>query len=118
MAKLIHRPTGRVLAERLEVASATLERMRGLLGRDGLPPGGGMLIERCYSIHTFFMRFSLDVIFLDSDGMVRKVVQNLRPWRMASCWGACAVAELPAGALDGVSVLPGDRLSIEERTGL
>ena len=114
MARLIHAASGRVLADHLEVASAMRERMRGLLGRTGLPPGGGMLIERCSSIHTFFMKFSLDIIFVDSQRTVRKVVRNLRPWRLASAFGASDVVELPAGALAEVLVVPGDALTIEE----
>ena len=113
MATLTHIESGRVLADRLEVARSTPARMRGLLGRDGLPPGGGMLIERCSSIHTFFMRFSLDVIFVDSDWTVRKAVRDLAPWRLASAWGARCVVELPAGALEDMPVAPGDHLQLE-----
>ncbi len=89
-------------------------RMRGLLGRSALPPGGGMLIERCASIHTFFMRFPIDAVFLDAGLVVRKVAPNLKPWRLASCWSAGCVLELPAGALEGVGVAPGDTLRLEE----
>lgn len=114
MAKLIHVPTGAVLAERLEIARTTRERMRGLLGRDSLPPGGGMLIIRCSSIHMFFMKFAIDVVFLDRDGTVRKTVRDLGPWRLASAFGAQDVVELPAGTLARVPVCPGDALRIEE----
>lgn len=114
MAKLIHGPTGGVLVERLEIARSTRDRMRGLLGRDSLPSGGGMLIERCSSIHTFFMKFPIDVIFLDRDGAARKVVADLGPWRLASAWGAQDVVELPAGTLSRMPVCPGDALRIEE----
>ena len=113
MVRLIHVRTGREIA-RLEVARTTLQRMRGLLGRSGLPAGQGMLIERCSSIHTFFMKFALDVIFLDSDWEVRLVVRDLRPWRMASSRGASCVVELAAGALEGTDLAPGDALKIEE----
>lgn len=113
MTKIITTGAGRVIA-RVEVARSTTERMRGLLGRDSLPPGGGMLIERCSSIHTFFMRFALDVLFLDASGGVRKVVRRLPPWRMASAWGAAQVLELAAGALDDCPLQPGDVLKIED----
>ena len=97
MVKLVHSRTGRVLADRVEIARTTAARMRGLLGRDGLPPGGGMLIERCASIHTFFMRFAIDAVFLDDDWVVRKVTPGLKPWRLASCWGARACWNCPPG---------------------
>lgn len=113
VVRLIHVRTGREIA-RLEIARTELQRMRGLLGRSGLPPGQGMLIERCGSIHTFFMKFALDVIFVDSDWEVRRVVRDLRAWRMASSPGASRVVELAAGALEGTDLAPGDALKIEE----
>ncbi len=113
-SRLIHGPTGSVLAERLEVARSHLERMRGLLGRDGLPPGEGLLIERCASIHTFFMRFPIDVLFVSGDFIVRKCVRDLRPWRLASAPGARHTVELPPGTLRGIPVSVGDALQIEE----
>lgn len=113
MSKLIHAGSGTILADRLEFARTPFERMRGLLGRQGLPPGGGMMIERCSSIHTFFMRFPLDVIFLDSEMVVRKVVRRLKPWRLAGSVGARHVVELPAGATDRAPVAPGEALRIE-----
>jgi hypothetical protein len=113
VVRLIHVRTGREIA-RLEVARTELQRLRGLLGRSGLPPGQGMLIERCRSIHTFFMKFALDVIFVDSDWEVRRVVRDLRAWRRAASPGASHVVELAAGALDGTDLAPGDALKIEE----
>ena len=113
MVRLVHVRTGREIA-RLEIARSTLQRMRGLLGRSGLPSGQGMLIERCSSIHTFFMKFALDVIFLDSDRAVRRVVRGLRPWRLAGSPGASCVVELAAGALEGTDLAAGDALRIEE----
>lgn len=115
MIKLLKTAQGREIA-RVEVARTTAERMRGLLGRNGLPPGQGMLIERCSSIHTLFMKFSLDVIFLDRDGTVRKVVRRLAPWRLAQAFGAADVVELAAGALDDLPVQAGDVLKIEDAT--
>ena len=113
-SRLIHEPSGDVLAERLETARTHLERMRGLLGRDSLPPGGGMMIERCSSIHTLFMRFPIDVIFTASDLTVRKALRHVKPWRLAAALGADTVLELPAGTLARTCVAPGDRLRIED----
>ena len=111
--KLIHAPSGRVLASDLEVARTTPERMRGLLGRRGLRPGEGMLIERCSNIHTFFMRFPIDAIFVDHDWVVRKVARAVPPWRMVWAPGACHVIELPSGAAEKIPVAPGDAIRIE-----
>jgi hypothetical protein len=113
VVRLIHVCTGREIA-RLEIARSNWQRMRGLLGRSGLPRGQGMLIERCSSIHTFFMKFALDVIFLDSGWEVRRVVRDLRAWRVAGSPGARRVVELAAGALEGTDLAIGDALKIEE----
>ena len=69
-----------------EVARSFLARLRGLIGRRGLPPGQGLLILRCNAIHTFFMRFAIDAVFYDSEDRVVKVVRNVRPWR-PFVWG-------------------------------
>ena len=88
---------GTVVCERCLLAETPLTRMRGLLGRSGLPVGEGLLLRPAASIHMAFMRFPIDAVFLDSTDRVVKVVAELRPWRMASCRGARAVLELPAG---------------------
>lgn len=64
----------------VRVARTFRERLRGLIGLDSLPPGDGLLIERCNCIHTLFMRFAIDATFLDKDGNVVKVVRNIKPW--------------------------------------
>ena len=89
--------TGRVVIERCERAERMGERMRGLLGRDGLEPGAGLWIARTGSVHTFFMRFPMDAVFLDRELRVRKVVPAVRPWRFAWSRGAKSVVELAAG---------------------
>ena len=111
--KLIHATSGRVLASHLEVARTLAERMRGLLGRSGLRPGEGMLIERCSNIHTFFMRFPIDVIFADYDWIVRKVACAVPPWRMVWVPGARHVIELPSGTAEEIPVAPGDVIRVE-----
>jgi uncharacterized membrane protein (UPF0127 family) len=87
--------------------------MRGLLGRDGLAEGEGMLFTRTGSIHTFFMRFPIDAVFCDRELRVLKVVRELPPWRTASKRGAKVVVELPAGA---AAVEPGDRLLLGDQS--
>jgi uncharacterized membrane protein (UPF0127 family) len=86
--------------------------MRGLLGRAALGAGEGLLIRPTSAIHTFFMRFAIDVVFLDRDGVVLEVVPGLRPWRLAAKRGARSVLELPAGEADARRIWPGDRLDI------
>jgi uncharacterized protein len=98
-----------------EVADRPLPRMRGLIGRSGLPAGEGLLLRPAPSIHTAFMRFPIDALFLDRELRVLQVVERLRPWRMAAKRGARAVLELSAGesARRGVNV--GDCLELRDR---
>jgi hypothetical protein len=113
MARLIDKENGTVIVETLRVARGIRERMRGLLGRDRLALGEALMIERCSSIHTFFMRFPLDVIFLDRKFRVTRVVRNLGPWRLAAALGSACVVEFSAGALDGLDLPPGRTLVVE-----
>ncbi len=113
MVRLLHAGTGREIA-RLERAETAFARMRGLLGRPGLPPGEGMIIERCSSIHTFFMRFPLDVLFLDARDTVQRVARGVPPWRLLFAPGARRVVELAAGALESFPLAPGDAVKLEE----
>jgi uncharacterized membrane protein (UPF0127 family) len=105
---------GAVVCERCEIPESGFGRMRGLLGRDGLEPGSGMLIDRAPSVHMFFMRFPIDVVFLDRDRNVVRVVERLRPWRVAGARRAVAALELPAGAAAAAGVDVGDTLLLED----
>jgi uncharacterized protein len=102
---------GRVVCERCEVARSTAARMRGLLGRDSLPEGDGLLIPKTSSIHMFFMRFAIDAVFLDRELRVRKVVANLGPWRIAVARGARSVLELPSGAAARAEIEVGTKIA-------
>ena len=108
------RRAGAYLCETCEVTAGPFERMRGLLGRDDLATGEGMLIKPAPSVHTFFMRFPIDVLFLDRDMRVLRIARELRPWRMAACRKARAVLELPAGEAERRGVRVGDRLRVSE----
>jgi uncharacterized membrane protein (UPF0127 family) len=88
---------GNVVCERCLLAETPLARLRGLLGRSDLPAGEGLLLRPAGSIHTAFMRFPIDAVFLDRADRVLKVAHELAPWRMSGCRGARAVLELPAG---------------------
>ena len=106
----------RVVCERGLVADRALARMRGLLGRRHLPEGEGLLLEPAPAIHTAFMRFPIDVVFLDAYMRVIKVVDSLPPWRSAGARQARAVLELAAGQARQRGVTPGDRLDVQEVT--
>jgi uncharacterized membrane protein (UPF0127 family) len=86
-------------------------RMKGLLGRKSLAEGEGILILPAPSIHTFFMRFPIDVVFLSKEGEVLKVAENVRPWRARSCRGAHSVLELSAGETQRRGIAVGQRLA-------
>ena len=98
------------------VADAPLSRIVGLLGRRALEPGTGLLIVPCRAIHTCFMRFAIDVAFLDRDGCVVRAVPDVRPFRVTSGGrGAWSALELPSGTLEATGTQPGDRLRYEPR---
>jgi uncharacterized membrane protein (UPF0127 family) len=101
-----------VVCERCAVASTPFARMRGLLGRRGLDAGEGILLRPASSVHTFFMRFPIDVVFLGRDGDVLKIEPWLPPWRTAGARGAKTVVELPAGEAERRGLRTGDRLEV------
>jgi uncharacterized membrane protein (UPF0127 family) len=107
-------PEGVVLCERCEIPESAFGRMRGLLGREGLDPGAGMLIDRSGSVHMFFMRFPIDVVFLDRNRKVVRIVRGLRPWRAAAARKAVAALELPMGAVGEAGIEEGDVLVLED----
>jgi uncharacterized membrane protein (UPF0127 family) len=98
-----------------ELADRMLPRMRGLLGRRGLPAGEGLLLRPAPSIHTAFMRFPIDALFLDRELRVLDIRESLRPWRLASERRARAVLELAAGECARRGVQVGDRLELRDR---
>jgi uncharacterized membrane protein (UPF0127 family) len=108
------RTDGSVVCERCVVADRMLPRMKGLLGKRELDPGEGLLIQPAPSIHTFFMRFPIDVVFLAKNGEVMKVAPNVGPWRMRSCRRAFAVLELPAGEAESRGITVGDHIERAE----
>jgi uncharacterized protein len=107
---IINITRGTVVCEKAELADGSLQRMRGLLGRKSLPAGDGLLLQPAPSIHTAFMRFAIDAVFLDRDSVVVKVVDFLAPWRAASARQARSVLELAAGESGRRGVQIGDRL--------
>ena len=106
--------TGAAVCERCVVADRPLRRMRGLLGRPGLGADEGLLLKPAGAIHTHFMRFAIDVVFLDRECRVVDVRSSLRPWRMARKRGAKAVLELRAGEARRRGVEVGDVLRVSD----
>ena len=109
---IINFSNGEVVCEHVEVADRVLRRMRGLLGRKSLPPGQGLLLRPAPSIHTAFMRFAIDVVFLDADLQVVEIVEAMRPFRVAGKREARAVLELAAGEVARCGVGVGDSLVV------
>ena len=107
---LVNQRTDEALADRIELAVTRNDRRKGLLGRDVFETSSALIIAPCFSIHTMFMRFDIDAVFVDDDGRAVKVVQGMAPWRIAVQPFAHAVVELPAGSLRDRPVDVGDRL--------
>lgn len=90
------------------------ERMRGLLGRSPIGPDQGLLIAPCSSVHTIGMKYPIDLIFLDKNWQIKKLVRSIKPCRIAWATGANMVVEMPGGTLDNFSIAPGMTLNWEE----
>jgi uncharacterized protein len=97
------------------VADSARARMKGLLGRRSMAPGEGLLLQPAGSVHTAFMRFPIDVVFLDRDHRVLRVAPNVAPWRLVGQRGAKAVLELPSGAAERRGLEPGVLVKLSDR---
>ena len=105
---------GTMLATHLVVASSGETRRKGLLGRDSLLPGEGLWIKPCESVHTFFMRFPIDLVYLDRKHRVKKVTSSVPPWRLSACLSAYSIVELPAGTIHRTQTEKGDVLEFSQ----
>ena len=105
-----------VLAHAAEVADTSAKRRTGLLKHEKLEPGEGLWIVPCESVHTFFMKFPIDLVYLDKQRRVRKVRHAVPAWRLSACLRAHSILELPAGTAEKSGTLPGDELSFEKLT--
>ena len=99
-----------VLAHRVEVADHGAARRKGLLGRNSLPPGEGLWIVPCESVHTFGMKFPIDLVYLDRNKKVKKIRNGVPPWRLSACLSAHSVIELASGTVEITQTKPGDKL--------
>jgi uncharacterized membrane protein (UPF0127 family) len=101
---------GTVLATCLEVADSGPKRNKGLLGRKALSAGAGLWITPCESVHTFFMQFPIDLVYLDRKNRVRKVCHSVPAWRISVCLSAHSILELPSGTIRTTQTQAGDTL--------
>ncbi len=105
--------SGEIVARNLLAAFDSATRKKGLLGRDLLASESAMIIAPCAAVHTFFMRFAIDVAFVARDGRVIKISTNVRPWRIAAAlFGTFAVIEMASGALAHSKTARGDVLAL------
>jgi uncharacterized membrane protein (UPF0127 family) len=105
---------GTILAEAADVADTSAKRRTGLLKHGRLDPGEGLWIVPCESVHSFGMKFAIDVVYLDKKKKVRKVRKNMVPLRISACLTAHSVLELPVGAIEASKTERGDQLEFDE----
>jgi uncharacterized protein len=103
-----------LLAERAIAAGTSRERRTGLLGHASLEKGEGLWIAPCEAVHTIGMKFPIDVLFLDRKRKVLKIRKEMKQWRMAACFRAHSVLELPAGIAEATGTVAGDQLELEK----
>jgi uncharacterized membrane protein (UPF0127 family) len=103
-----------LLGDAIDVADNSASRNAGLLKRQGLAAGEGLWIVPCEGIHMFFMKFAIDVVYVDKKRRVKKVVRSLKPWRISLCLPADSVIELPVGLIDSTGTEKGDQLEFED----
>jgi uncharacterized membrane protein (UPF0127 family) len=107
--------SGAVLADKAVFASRFLHRMKGLLGTEGLEDGRALVLDPCTSIHTFFMKYSIDAIAVGDDGLVIAIYHAIRPFRLSRIHpGASRFVELPAGTAKRAGLINGDTLAFKE----
>ena len=112
--RIVNVTRGTELAGNASMARSYWQRMVGLLGRASLKPGEALVLEPCSSVHTAFMRFPIDVLYVDRSARVVKACSDVRPFRFSAVFrGARSVIELPAGTLVSTQTGPGDHIAFE-----
>lgn len=113
--KAFNLASGKEVARNLMVAETLFSRTRGLLGKATLPEGEGLLIRPCKGVHTFLMKFPIDVLFLDKQNRIIHTIKDLKPQRMTKVLFACAsVIELPTGTVRASDAVVGNELAFIE----
>jgi hypothetical protein len=105
---------GTLIGDAVTSAASSAERRTGLLKHEGLEDGAGLWIVPCEAVHTFFMKFPLDLIYLDRKRRVKSVVRDVKPWRLSMCLPAHSVLELPVGTIDRTGTRIGDQVELTE----
>lgn len=116
--ELVLESTGRVVVPDLEVAVDSATRKKGLLGRDGLAEGTGLVIAPTNAVHTFFMRFPIDIVFVSRPGAIVKVRAGVPAWRLAAALTGYAVIELAAGGAARAGLQTGERVVVRPRESM
>lgn len=113
MATLRRQTSNELLLSDLQIAASLYPRMKGLLGTESLAANQGLWIHRCNSVHTFFMKYAIDVVFLDRKLVVRAVKKNVVPGRVVwPNWHSTSVVEMKAGRAAELNLKPGDQLDV------
>ncbi len=112
--RVMNRTRGTCLADAADLAGSSETRREGLLKRAGLAPGEGLWIVPCEAVHCFFMKFTIDVVFINKAKKVVKIRPSLKPWRIAGALRAHSVIELPEGRIAETGTQKGDQLEIEK----
>jgi uncharacterized membrane protein (UPF0127 family) len=112
--KIINKTKDTILAENAVLADTFFKRIKGLIGRKEFTKGEALILEPCNSIHTFFMRFPIDVLFVDKDNRIIKAIISLKPFRLTPIYfKANLVVELPYGTISSTFTEPFDLLSFK-----
>jgi uncharacterized protein len=111
--RVLNQTRNAVLATSADVAGTSEKRREGLLKRTGLNPGEGLWIAPCEAVHCFFMKFTIDVLFLSKDLRVVKTRPRLKPWRVSGSLRAHSTLELPEGTIEATGTKAGDQLEFE-----
>ena len=117
--KILNLTRNTTLAENTVIADSFFSRLQGLLGKDGLTCGEGLILKPCDSIHTFFMRFVIDAAFVDKNNRVIRLYHSLKPWRMSGIFPRAAFCiELPARTLQFSFTQEGDQIEVSAPVGI
>lgn len=105
---------GTILGDCVEIADTSAKRRTGLLHRERLEQGQGLWIVPCESVHSFFMKFPIDLVYLDRKNKVRRTRKAMAPWRISACLTAHSILELPVGTIASTGTEPGDQLELQK----
>lgn len=111
--KLINQTKNTIISEDVAVAHTLLTRTKGLLGRNQMRQGEALVITACNSIHTFFMRFPIDVLFVDKKDTIVLSAPGIRPFRLKAALTSSYVIELPTGTIARTRCSAGDKITLE-----